>query len=97
MGRYYDHLKIDKKIVLLGVDSGSGMPVLDATGYASPLTVSADGVVVEGLRLMNGGPGSAGILVLSSTPFIGHRLSPPLLCKSLSSHMRINRLTHAKF
>jgi len=65
-GRYYDHLKIDKKIVLLGVDSGSGMPVLDATGYASPLTVSADGVVVEGLRLMNGGPGSAGILVLSS-------------------------------
>lgn len=65
-GRYYDHLKIDKKIVLLGVDSGSGMPVLDATGYASPLTVSADGVVVEGLRLINGGPASAGILVLSS-------------------------------
>lgn len=65
-GRYYDHLKIDKKIVLLGVDSGGGMPILDATGYASPLTVSADGVVVVGMRLMNGGPGSAGILVLSS-------------------------------
>jgi parallel beta-helix repeat protein len=65
-GRYYDHLKIDKKIVLLGVDSGGEKPVLDATGYASPITVTADGVVVEGLRLMNGGPGSAGILVLSS-------------------------------
>ncbi|MCR3884535.1 MAG: right-handed parallel beta-helix repeat-containing protein [Methanothrix sp.] len=65
-GRYYDHQKIDKKIVLLGVDSGGGKPVLDATGYASPITVTADGVVVEGLRLMNGGPGSAGILVVSS-------------------------------
>ncbi len=64
-GRYYDHLKIDKKIALRGADTGGGMPVLDATGYASPLTVSADGVVVEGMRLMNGGPGSAGILVLS--------------------------------
>lgn len=64
-GRYYDHLKIDKKITLRGADTGGGMPVLDATGYASPLTVTADGVVVEGMRLLNGGPGSAGILVLS--------------------------------
>jgi len=65
-GRYYDHLKIDKKIAIRGIDAGYGKPILDATGYASPITVTADGIVVEGLSLMNGGPGSAGILVLSS-------------------------------
>ncbi|HOO53621.1 MAG TPA: NosD domain-containing protein [Methanothrix sp.] len=64
-GRYYEHLKIDKEIELRGVDSGKGIPILDATGSGSPVTVSADGVVVEGLRLLNGGPDSAGILVLS--------------------------------
>jgi parallel beta-helix repeat protein len=64
-GRYYDHLNIQKNIELRGIDSGNGMPILDATGSGSPVTISADGVVVEGLRLMNGGPDSAGILVLS--------------------------------
>ncbi|KQC14251.1 MAG: hypothetical protein APR56_00240 [Methanosaeta sp. SDB] len=58
-------MKIQKKIELRGVDSGDGIPILDATGSGSPVTISADGVVVEGLRLMNGGPDSAGILVLS--------------------------------
>jgi len=64
-GRYYEHLNIQKRIELRGIDSGNGMPILDATGSGSPVTISADGVVVEGLRLMNGGPDSAGILVLS--------------------------------
>jgi len=65
-GRYYDHLKIEKQIELRGVDSGKGMPILDATGSGSPITISTDGVVVDGLRLLNGGPDSAGILVLSN-------------------------------
>jgi len=64
-GRYYEHLNIQKKIVLRGVDTGNGMPILDATGGGSPVTISADGVVVEGMRMMNSGPDSAGILVLS--------------------------------
>ncbi len=64
-GRYYDHLNIQKSIVLRGVDTGKGVPILDATGSGCPITISADGVVVEGSRLMNGGPDSAGILVLS--------------------------------
>ncbi len=64
-GRYYEHLKIDKTIELRGVDSGGGIPIFDAAGSGSPVTLSADGVVVEGLRTLNSGPGSAGILVLS--------------------------------
>ncbi len=64
-GRYYEHLNIQKRIVLRGVDSGKGMPIFDATGSGSPITIAADGVVVEGLRLLNGGPDSAGILVLA--------------------------------
>ncbi len=64
-GRYYDHLNINKMITVKGVDSGRSMPILDATGSGCPITISADGVVVEGMRLLNGGPNSSGILVLS--------------------------------
>lgn len=69
-GRYYEHLNVKKKIELHGVDTGKGIPILDATGSGSPVTISADGVVIEGLRLMNGGPGSSGILVLSDDDVI---------------------------
>jgi len=64
-GRYYEHLKVDKSITLLGTDAGAGIPILDATGCGCPIIISADGVVVEGLKMMNGGPNSSGILVLS--------------------------------
>lgn len=65
-GTYYDHLRIDKPITL----RGAGMPVLDATASGSAITITANGVTVQGFRIMNsgslrGGEG-AGINVLSN-------------------------------
>jgi parallel beta-helix repeat protein len=50
-GTYYDHLTIDKPITLLGI----GMPVLDATASGSAITITANGVWVQGFRIINSG------------------------------------------
>lgn len=50
-GTYYDHLKVDKSITLKGI----GMPVLDATASGSAVTIIADGVRLEGFRIINSG------------------------------------------
>ncbi len=65
-GTYYDHLKIGKPLTLKGI----GKPVLDATASGSAITLDADGIWLEGFRIMNsgsllGGQG-AGITVLSN-------------------------------
>ncbi|MFB3763888.1 MAG: nitrous oxide reductase family maturation protein NosD [Methanotrichaceae archaeon] len=77
-GTYYDHLKVDKPITLRGI----GMPVLDATASGSGVTITADGVQLEGFRIINSGsmlggmPASmreepeAGIKVLSKNNII---------------------------
>lgn len=50
-GVYYEHLKVDKPLVL----RGEGMPVLDATASGSAITLMANGVIVEGFRIKNAG------------------------------------------
>jgi nitrous oxidase accessory protein len=65
-GTYYDHLIIDKPITLRGMD----MPVLDATASGSAITITANGVMVQGFRIINSGSirdgDGAGITVLSN-------------------------------
>ncbi len=67
-GIYYEHLKVDKPITL----HGQGMPLLDATASGSAITLQADGITVEGFRIINAGTWpaketpDAGIVVLSS-------------------------------
>jgi len=66
-GTYYEHLKIDKPLTLEGRDK----PVLDATASGSAVTITADGVVLRGFKIINSGafprsdPNAAGIRVLS--------------------------------
>jgi parallel beta-helix repeat protein len=50
-GIYYEHLHASKPIVLKGI----GFPVLDATASGSAVTISADGVIFEGFRIINSG------------------------------------------
>ncbi len=50
-GTYYDHLNVDKPLVLRGI----GMPVLDATASGSAITLHADGIRLEGFRIINSG------------------------------------------
>jgi nitrous oxidase accessory protein len=65
-GTYYDHLMIDKPITLRGLD----MPVLDATASGSAITITANGVMVQGFGIINSGNlrdgDGAGISVLSN-------------------------------
>jgi nitrous oxidase accessory protein len=66
-GIYYDHLRVDKPLILRGKD----MPVLDATASGSAITLMVSGIIVEGFRIKNAGswPNDdayvAGIKVLS--------------------------------
>lgn len=66
-GTYYEHIRVDKSIIL----RGQMMPVLDATASGSAITLLADGIMVEGFKIVNAGswpsesPAEAGIKVLS--------------------------------
>ena len=66
-GTYYEHVRVDKSIIL----RGQMMPVLDATASGSAITLLADGITVEGFKIVNAGswpsesPAEAGIKVLS--------------------------------
>lgn len=75
-GTYFEHLKIDKPITL----EGEGRPVLDATASGSAVTMTSDGVVLRGFKIVNSGgflledPHAAGIRVLSSNNTIADNL-----------------------
>jgi len=67
-GRYYEHLQVNKAVTLRGI----GMPVLDATSSGSAITLRAEGITVEGFKIINAGSWptenapEAGIKILSS-------------------------------
>jgi len=54
-GQYKENLNVTKKITLIGLDTGSGRPVVDAGGLGSAVIVSADGVLFEGFDVTNSG------------------------------------------
>jgi parallel beta-helix repeat protein len=67
-GKYLEHLKVDKPIEL----HGQGMPVLDATASGSAITIKANGITIEGFKILNAGSwpaekaSEAGIVILSN-------------------------------
>jgi parallel beta-helix repeat protein len=71
-GIYYEHLNVNKPLALRGID----MPLLDATASGSAITLSADGIILQGFRTINSGlwpsDGSeeAGIKVISDNNVI---------------------------
>jgi len=52
-GTYYEILNVHKMLTLLGVDSGGGRPVIDASGMGSAVTLSEDGIRFEGFVVTN--------------------------------------------
>ena len=64
-GTYHENLVVDKPLVLQAFGEGTDMPIIDAAGRGSAVTLIADGVVLEGFILQNGGFGRAGIEVRS--------------------------------
>ena len=50
-GTYYENVDIDNELILTGIDTGSGKPVVDAGGIGSVITISADGCVLNGFTV----------------------------------------------
>jgi len=67
-GTYSEQLVIDKPIRLVGVDTGGGKPIVDSGDSGSAITISADGVYLEGFQAYtsSGWGSDAGILVKSN-------------------------------
>ena len=63
-GTYPGMVKIDKKINLIGVDTGGGAPVIDPGKKGAALEIDADGCTVEGFTIQNSAAAS-GVLVIS--------------------------------
>ncbi|HOO53398.1 MAG TPA: NosD domain-containing protein [Methanothrix sp.] len=54
-GIYYENVDVNKTLTLRGVDNGTGLPVVDAGGSGSAITLSADGCTLEGFGATNSG------------------------------------------
>ena len=53
-GTYFENVNVNKQLTLRGVDTGSGKPVVDALDTGSAITLSADGIFLEGFKTTNG-------------------------------------------
>ncbi len=77
-GTYNGSVYVDKQVELKGVDTGGGLPVIDAHSSGSAITLSADGIALEGFNLTNSGHcgcGNAGIYVDSNNNTISHNIA----------------------
>jgi parallel beta-helix repeat (two copies) len=54
-GIYNERLNVTKPLVIRGMNTGAGMPVVDAEGNGSTIILNADGIVLEGLYLTGAG------------------------------------------
>ncbi len=52
-GVYHGSINITKTISLIGRDTGSGPPVIDGDGNGSAVILSADGIYLEGFKIIN--------------------------------------------
>lgn len=54
-GLYRGPISVTKRLVLSGLDDGNGMPVIDAGGRGSAITLLVEGSVLEGFLVKNSG------------------------------------------
>jgi parallel beta-helix repeat protein len=102
-GIYKENVNVTKKLILRGVDTGMGMPVVDAEKNGSAFTLSTDEITLEGFNAINASwyP-DAGINVLSnnntirnnnaSSNDLGIRLS-----QSFNNTIRNNTFTNNEY
>ena len=64
-GTYQETVRLDKKLTLVGIDSGGGYPVIDAGKKGPALEIVADGCTIEGFTIENS-ESSAGIRISSN-------------------------------
>lgn len=71
-GTYYENVDVNKKLILSGKDTGGGPPVVDAGRTGSAITLSVDGINLDGFVATNTTTDSpsAGIIVYSNNNII---------------------------
>ena len=70
-GTYNENVVVTKSITLRGVNTGEGVPMVNAQGNGSAVVLKADGIVLEGLYVTNAaGNYTAGIEVVSDDNLI---------------------------
>jgi parallel beta-helix repeat protein len=52
-GTYRENIVIGKSVILRGVNTGLGKPIVDANYNESGITIEADGAVVDGFKIVN--------------------------------------------
>jgi parallel beta-helix repeat protein len=67
-GTYYENVAVTKQLILRGIDTYTGKPVVDAGGSGTAITLSADEITLKGFNVTNAGSSlrDAGIKVISS-------------------------------
>ncbi len=65
-GTYYENVYVNKQLILRGI----GMPVVDAGGRGSTITLSAGNSILEGFTVRGAGADKAGIAVSSNNNMI---------------------------
>lgn len=76
-GNYPENIRVTKAVTLMGVDTGNGLPVVNALGSGSVITLLANGTVLKGFNLTGSGGcgcGNAGIAVKSSNNIISENI-----------------------
>jgi nitrous oxidase accessory protein len=62
-GTYFENVNMSKQLVLKGVDTGEGKPVVDASGSGDAVTLSSGNSILDGFTVTNGA--TIGIIVTS--------------------------------
>jgi parallel beta-helix repeat protein len=52
-GTYAENVRVDKKIVLVGIDTGGGLPVIDSPRKGYAVEILADGCTIDGFTIQN--------------------------------------------
>lgn len=77
-GTYNENVYVFKPVTLLGIDTGKGMPLVDANGAGSVITLASNATTVKGFNITGSGHcgcGNSGILVDSSdNSIIGNKI-----------------------
>ncbi|MCK5109408.1 MAG: right-handed parallel beta-helix repeat-containing protein, partial [Methanosarcinales archaeon] len=71
-GTYHENVVVNKQLTLRGIDTGAGMPVVDAGSNGDVIAISANGCLLDGFTATNSGlvEEDAGIEVTSSNNVI---------------------------
>ncbi|HEX3001278.1 MAG TPA: NosD domain-containing protein, partial [Methanoregula sp.] len=65
-GTYTENFKLDKKLTLIGVNTGSGAPIIAPSKSGNVVEVLADGCTIQGFTIQNSATGS-GIRITSGS------------------------------